>query len=41
MNALCIPGPLEFSKCEMTLFKECLHDYLKFIYEIYIIYKIL
>lgn len=41
MNAFCIPGPLEFSKCEMTLFKQYLHNCLKFIYEIYIIYKIL
>lgn len=41
MNAFCISGPLEFSKCEMTLFKEYLHNCLKFIYEIYIIYNIL
>lgn len=29
MDAFCIPGPLEFSKCEMTLFKEIFAQLLK------------
>lgn len=41
MNAFCILGPLELSKCEMTLFKRVFAQISKFIYEIYIIYEIL